>query len=194
MIGHLWSKRSHKPFLSREWTAAWAKRLLSVPAVLKSIATRTRNTSAGMQLGELSVVHPARLTGKRTLMSVGDHSVIGQATIALHARLTVGSRVVINDNVTILTASHRADSPGWESVAADVVIEDYAWVAYGAVLMPGVRIGRGAVVGAFAVVRSDVPPYHIVIGNPAADTGRTRPENLEYDPVMGLAFVRAWLV
>jgi maltose O-acetyltransferase len=193
VIGYLWSRRSSKPFLTKEWFVAWAKRILVAPAVLSAIVARARVTSAGMQVGDLSIVHPARLTGKRTLMSVGDHSVIAQATIALHSKLTVGSHVVINDNVTILTASHRTDSPDWESVSEDVVIEDYAWIAYGAVVLPGVRIGRGAVVGAFAVVRSDVPAYHIVIGNPAADTGRTRPEDLSYDPVTGLAFVRAWL-
>jgi acetyltransferase-like isoleucine patch superfamily enzyme len=146
-----------------------------------------------MQVGDLSFVHPSRLTGKRTLMSVGERSVIGGATIALHARLTIGSRVVINDAVTILTASHKTNSPEWESVSEEVVIEDYAWIAYGAAIMPGVRIGRGAVVGAFSVVRSDVPAYQIVAGNPAMPTGRSRPENLTYDPVMGLAFIRAWL-
>ena len=193
MIGYLWSRRSRKPLFSGEWAVAWAKRMLSMPAILLAVVARARATGAGMQVGELSAVRPLRLTGKRTLMSVGERSVVGQATIALHAKLTIGSRVVINDGVTILTASHRTDSPQWESVAKDVVIEDYAWIAVGATILPGVRVGRGAVVGAFAVVTSDVPPYQIVVGNPATSTGRTRPKELDYDPVMGLAFVRAWL-
>ncbi|MFZ3323616.1 MAG: acyltransferase [Usitatibacter sp.] len=193
MIGYLWSRRSSKPLFSRQWFVAWAKRILTFPAVLSALAARFRVTGAGMAVGDLSFVHPLRLTGKRKLMSVGAHTVVGQATIALLAKLTIGSHVVINDAVTVLTASHKTDSPEWESVSEEVVIEDYAWIAYGATIMPGVRIGRGAVVGAFSVVRTDVPAYQIFVGNPATATGRMRPQELTYDPVMGLAFVRAWL-
>lgn len=48
-----------------------------------------------------------------------------------------------------------------------IVIEDDVWVAYGAVIGPGVRIGSGSVVSAGSVVMSDVPPDSLVVGNPA---------------------------
>jgi maltose O-acetyltransferase len=48
-----------------------------------------------------------------------------------------------------------------------VVIEDDVWVAYGAVIEPGTRVGMGSVVGAGSVVTSDVPPRSLAIGNPA---------------------------
>jgi len=49
----------------------------------------------------------------------------------------------------------------------DIVIEDDAWLGYGVVVLDGVRIGRGAVVGAGSVVTRDVPPGAIAAGNPA---------------------------
>jgi len=48
-----------------------------------------------------------------------------------------------------------------------VIIEDYAWVGMGAIILPGVRIGKGAVVGACSIVNKDVPPYAVVLGMPA---------------------------
>jgi maltose O-acetyltransferase len=52
-------------------------------------------------------------------------------------------------------------------VAKPVVIEDNAWIGGAAILLPGVRIGRNAVVGAGAVVTRDVPADTVVVGNPA---------------------------
>jgi virginiamycin A acetyltransferase len=49
----------------------------------------------------------------------------------------------------------------------DTVVGNDVWIGYRAVVMPGVRIGDGAIVGAGAVVTADVPPYAVVGGNPA---------------------------
>ncbi|MYW21151.1 antibiotic acetyltransferase, partial [Streptomyces sp. SID2955] len=49
----------------------------------------------------------------------------------------------------------------------DTVVGNDVWFGYGTTVMPGVRIGHGAIIGAGAVVTSDVPDYGIVGGNPA---------------------------
>ncbi|GAA4531017.1 CatB-related O-acetyltransferase [Chelativorans composti] len=54
-----------------------------------------------------------------------------------------------------------------EAVRGDTVVENDVWIGYGAMILPGVRIGNGAIVAAEAVVSQDVPPYAIVAGNPA---------------------------
>jgi acetyltransferase-like isoleucine patch superfamily enzyme len=84
--------------------------------------------------------------------------------------LTIGDRVSIAPRVTIVTSSH----PNHSRIAGvapvqrgPVVIEADAWIGAGAVILPGVRIGRGAVVGALSVVTRDVPPLQIVAGVPA---------------------------
>ncbi len=60
-------------------------------------------------------------------------------------------------------------------VDAPVVIEDDAWIGFNAVVLKGVRIGRGAIVGSATVVTKDVPPYSVVVGNPAREIGQARP-------------------
>ena len=68
------------------------------------------------------------------------------------------------------TAAHhiqaKTRNQGME-VAKPIVIEDNVWIGGGAILLPGVTIGRNAVVGAGAVVSRDVPANAVVAGNPA---------------------------
>jgi acetyltransferase-like isoleucine patch superfamily enzyme len=106
-------------------------------------------------------------------MRIGDESWIGQQCF-LHAAgdLTIGARVGVGPGVKILTSEHREagrDTPVLFSpvAMAPVVIEDDADIGLGAILLPGVIIGRGAVIGAGAVVTRDVPAYAVVAGSPA---------------------------
>jgi maltose O-acetyltransferase len=82
----------------------------------------------------------------------------------------IGNYVMIGPGVQIYTAAHdlraEARNQGWE-VAKPIVIEDSVWLGGSAILLPGVRIGRNAVVGAGAVVSRDVPANTVVAGNPA---------------------------
>ena len=84
--------------------------------------------------------------------------------------MRIGNHVMLGPVVQIYTAAHPleagARNRGWE-VAKPVVIEDGAWLGGGAILLPGVRVGRNAVVGAGAVVTRDVPANAVVAGNPA---------------------------
>jgi acetyltransferase-like isoleucine patch superfamily enzyme len=108
-------------------------------------------------------------------------------------KISIGSRVVINDRVTILTGSHHVGDPAWRQFRKPVRIEDYAWIAVGATILPGVTIGFGAVVGAGAVVTRDVPPLGVATGNPASVRPDVRPRELDYDPVIFLAPYEAWI-
>jgi maltose O-acetyltransferase len=82
----------------------------------------------------------------------------------------IGDHVMIGPHVQIYTPAHElqaeARNQGLE-VAKSIVIEDNVWIGGGAILLPGVRIGRNAVVGAGAVVSRSVPENTIVAGNPA---------------------------
>jgi maltose O-acetyltransferase len=90
--------------------------------------------------------------------------------LADRGNVTLGDRVSIAPRVTLVTSSHpnnshiRAFAPVKQG---PVIIESDAWIGAGAVILPGVRVGRGAVVGANAVVTADVPPLHVVAGQPA---------------------------
>lgn len=96
--------------------------------------------------------------------------------------LTIGDRVAFSEGVKVLTHNHVTDySIKGESkgcVKTPLVIQDRVWIGSKAVIMPGVsEIGRGAVISACAYVRTRVPPYAIMMGNPAKVIGfRFTPE------------------
>jgi acetyltransferase-like isoleucine patch superfamily enzyme len=93
--------------------------------------------------------------------------------------IRTGSDVSIGPAATILTLGHDPRSPAFAGSGGPVVIEDHVWICYGALLLPGVTVGEGAVVGAGAVVTRDVPRCSIVAGNPAKVIGE-RPMGLKY--------------
>lgn len=81
--------------------------------------------------------------------------------------LEIGEHVSISPEVAILTASHGVNDPAFRVEIRPVVIEDHVWIGTRAMILPGVRLGRGSVVAAGAVVTRDVPPLTVVAGVPA---------------------------
>ncbi len=97
----------------------------------------------------------------------------------------VGRDVMIAPEVVMLARNHawedleRPIAEQGEGPLAVPVIEDGAWIGERAVILPGRRIGRGAIIGAGAVVSRDVEPFAIVAGNPARPVGHRRPSSSE---------------
>jgi acetyltransferase-like isoleucine patch superfamily enzyme len=123
---------------------------------------------------EVYVGHQAILKGyHRNRMVIGAGTWIGQQCFIHSAGgVTIGAHVGIGPGVKIVTSTHRLsdrDSPILHAPIdfAPVVIEDGSDIGVGAILLPGVTVGRGAQVGAGAVVTEDVPSYAIVAGVPA---------------------------
>ena len=129
-----------------------------------------------------SVAMDCFLTGFATgwSLSIGANSAINRRCY-LDARLgiQIGNNVNVSPEVYILTYQHDAQSATFASVGAPVVIEDHAWIGVRAILLPGARIGEGAVVAAGAVVTGDIPPYTIVAGVPAT-VRKERTRDLAY--------------
>ena len=119
------------------------------------------------------------------VVEVGDDSILVGVVFMCAESIRIGRRVVISYNVTIADSDFHPRDPelrkldaianapeGDKSkrppiIARPVVIEDDVWIGIGAILLKGVRIGRGARIGAGAVVTKDVPPGATVAGNPA---------------------------
>lgn len=92
----------------------------------------------------------------------------GKLIIKNHAGVSSGAKIITGSN-TMEGLSMSASSPVDMQVVerSQVVLEPYAFVGVGAIILPGITIGCGAVVGAGAVVTRDVDPYAVVVGNPA---------------------------
>lgn len=93
--------------------------------------------------------------------------------------LRIGNNVSIAGEVRIYTMQHDVDDPDFREVEGDVAIEDYAVIGTRVTILPGVRIGKGAVVASGAVVTQDVAPYTVVGGVPAQFI-RNRSKNIRY--------------
>jgi maltose O-acetyltransferase len=103
---------------------------------------------------------------------IGDRSGIG-ANSFLHGPTTIGKNVMMGPDCYVYTRNHqfdRTDIPMIDQGFKDkepVIIEDDVWIGARVIILPGVKIGKGSIVGAGAVVTKDVEPYSIVAGVPA---------------------------
>jgi maltose O-acetyltransferase len=103
---------------------------------------------------------------------LGDRSDIGMDALVI-GPARIGADVMMGPRCILLSSSHEtADVTvpmNQQGFAADreIVVEDDVWIGAGAIILPGRRIGRGAIVGAGSVVAHDVPAWSIVVGNPA---------------------------
>jgi len=117
-----------------------------------------------------SVVVPAELgTSHRGTLTIGDDVSINYGTsIYAERSITIGDRVRIGPYVSITdTDFHDAHDRNLRPAGTPVVLEDDVWIGTRALVLKGVRIGRGAIVAAGAVVTQDVAAFSVVAGVPA---------------------------
>jgi len=193
-FSYLFENRSIYPAFTFQWGKAWIKRLINSKKLIQIIYRVTILKKKGVFIGRLSVINTKLIEGKMKNLSLGDECFIGKNVyLALHAEIKIGNKVVINDDSKLLTGSHDINSPVWESVSAPIIINDYAWVASNVIILPGVSIGKGAVIGAGAVVTKNVPDYHVVAGNPATFIKLRQKQNFIYSPIRWLSPFEAWM-
>lgn len=106
-------------------------------------------------------------------VELGNNVYIGKyATIAGQAGVTIGNDTIINHDVNIISVNHVYEDSGMKIedqgfAGGPITIGDDVWIGTGAVILPKIKIGKGAVIGANAVVTKDVAPYTVVAGVPA---------------------------
>lgn len=132
-------------------------------------------TKAGVNIGDSTVWDgiEIRPIGAASRITIGQGCFINsgvrfecapEVTIKIGNRVQIGSRCsfeTMNHSVVLLEKNKRGGFP------KSIVVEDDVWIAARAVILPGVRIGKGSVVAAGAVVTKDVPPFTLVGGVPA---------------------------
>ncbi len=136
---------------------------------------------SGIKIGAGSAIHMGLRLYYPKNIRIGDDCIIGENTI-LDGRdqLIIGNHVDIASQVMIYNSQHDIHDPKFSPVTAPVIIHDYVFIGPRAIILPGVTIGKGAVVAAGAVVTKDVPPLTIVGGVPAKPIGQRRLTTLNY--------------
>jgi len=168
------------------WGRRW--RIFGMPILQRHRGSRI-TLGDGLELRSTPRSNPLRpfqpvvLSTRRpgAVIVVGDDCGATGAVLVADERIEVGNRVLFGANVVVtdtdfhpLDAEARRRAPQ-DGAHAPVIIEDDVFVGTQALILKGVRIGRGAVIGAGAVVTRAVPAGAVVAGNPARVVGTAKP-------------------
>lgn len=182
-----------RDYLKYSFIGQWINRVRLRALQFKWIRNNNENETIPVSRFNLDSVTVGKCTyGELNVVSFGDKS-----------KLSIGNYVSISENVTfLLDVEHYTDRISTYPFRAkllracqfeafskgDIVVEDDAWIGYGATIMSGVSIGKGAIIAAGAVVTRDVPAYAIVGGIPAKviryrfpEEVREKAERLDFD-------------
>ena len=132
-----------------------------------------------VKMGKGSSIHLNCFFNKFKI-EIGENTAINRKCyIDTRGSIKIGNNVSISPEVHIITAQHEVNSPGFLYVEKTVEIGDYVWIGTRANILPGVKLGKGCVVAAGAVVTKSFPDYSVVGGVPAKIISK-RIENLDY--------------
>ena len=136
---------------------------------------------SGIKIGKNSYVHMWSRFYNPEGIQIGEGTIIGDhAFLDGRASLKIGNHVDIASQVLIYNSEHDITSAGFDPIEEPVEIDDYVFIGPRATILPGVKIGKGAIVAAGAVVTSNVKPFEIVGGVPAKVIGERKNKNLNY--------------
>lgn len=136
--------------------------------------TIVRNQNGIVIIGKRSCLWP-RVTfdlvgaskDQKAIIEIGEFTSIGDRTeIHCSNKVKIGNNVLISWDVNIIENDYHV-AGGSEKAASKIIIEDDVWIGAKSIILKNVTIGKGAIVGAGAVVTKDVPPYALFAGNPA---------------------------
>lgn len=130
----------------------------------------------GVYIGAFTTIHVVNDKNKHnSFLEIGEGTSVGELNNirAGGGKISIGRNCLISQNVSIIAANHetKADTPiimqPWSEKNNFVEIGNDVWLGCGVVVLPGVKIGNGAIVAAGAVVTADVQDFDIVAGVPA---------------------------
>jgi acetyltransferase-like isoleucine patch superfamily enzyme len=124
----------------------------------------------GRPLPKHVTIHPPFYTDHGLHLDLGERVFINQnCTFLDYAGIRLAERVMVGPNVTFITLGHPVDAEERREwlTGSPIDVAENAWIGAGAMILPGVRIGRDAVVAAGAIVAEDVPPASLATGGKA---------------------------
>ena len=122
----------------------------------------------GAKIGKKVLIRPSAKFTYPWKISIGDYTWIGEDCILYSlGNITIGKHVAIAHGVYFNTGLHDYTNESFDINHKDVIIEDEAWITNDVYIAPGVRIGKGCVIGARSNVFKSMPEGFICYGNPA---------------------------
>lgn len=141
---------------------------------------------AQIRVGSGSVIHMwARFYNPKNIEIGSDTHIGDNCFLDGRNAIIIGNHVDIASQVLIYNEEHNLDSEKFEATSGPVEIADFVFIGPRAIILPGIKIGRGAVVAAGAVVTKDVPEFTVVGGVPAIKIADRKNKNPNY--VLGRA-------
>lgn len=138
---------------------------LRVACRLYAWSVRRRAKKVGVDLRCLGPVHVTRHT------EIADHVRMHGAWVSGNGRFVVGRYSHLGEELRVFTRNHNYNGEAIPYddtyVTKDVVVGDFVWIGVRALLLPGTKIGEGAIIQAGSVVHGEIPPLAIAGGNPA---------------------------
>lgn len=136
---------------------------------------------AGMKVGKGSVIHMWANFFDPSEIVIGEDTIVGDhAFLDGRASLKIGNHVDIASSVMIYNSEHNLESEDFTARTEPVEIGDYVFIGPRAIILPGVKVGKGAVIAAGAVVTKNVNDFTIVGGVPAKEIGERKNKNPDY--------------
>lgn len=135
----------------------------------------------GVKIGRKAHIHMGTQFFDPTKIEIGEGTIIGQnAFLDGRDSLKIGKHVDIASDVLIYNSEHDINSDDFKPIHAPVEIGDYVFIGPRAIILPGVKIQKGAVVAAGAVVTKDIPEFAIAGGVPAKVIGERNNKDPHY--------------
>jgi acetyltransferase-like isoleucine patch superfamily enzyme len=185
-------RKAHGPTFSGRHVRIYSPSMLSVGAnfLAEDWVEITAHARQGVTLGDnvvlgtYTILRPSSLYGWEMGegIAIGNNVIIGpNCFLGFGGKIEIGNHVMIAPHVVIVSHNHsfdRFDIPMRNQAlqCLPITIEDDVWISSHVTILPGVRIGRGAIIAAGAVVNRDVEPYSIVGGVPAKQIGSRQDE------------------
>jgi len=122
----------------------------------------------GAKIGKKVLLRPTIRVTYPWKINIGDYTWVGDNVVLYSlGKIEIGNNVVISQKSYLCTAGHDYRKPTFDIFARKITIGDQAWLAVDVYVAPGVKIGKGSLVGARSSVFSDLPAGMICLGSPA---------------------------
>ena len=134
----------------------------------------------GARVGSNVLIRPSVRVTFPWRLTIGDYVWIGD-NVELYslAEITIGAHAVVSQGSYLCTGSHDANSPSFDIFAKPIIVGEEAWIAAQAFVCPGVRLGRGSVVGARSFVTEDTREGGVYFGKPARYVRQRNPKEID---------------